>query len=308
MAEDELKSLRTYQSDVEEVLKSQNVSLSKIALAESEKKRKESESMPGASPSAAKVFTISETFPLADASRRLNWRVISVVCGVLALLALAGTLWYFIATETSVPQQITETLGAGEKRGGTIVLQGGESRSGFLKIIRKGVEGVSVPLNELRTLSVRIEERPVTTEELFAFLESRAPAPLIRALDETPTVGVHGIRGNQLFLLFKVISFDHAFDGMLAWERTLLDDAGLMFGVNQKDIRSEEATTTADVLQRRLTIKDAIIRNKDTRAVFDKTGRILFLYSFLDKQTLLITTNEETMKTILPKVSRGRLR
>lgn len=307
MAEGELKRIRTYESDVAEVLKGQNISLSKIALAESEKKRKETETILGAAPSAPKVFTISQTLPLADAPRRLNWRVISLLGTVLLLIAGVGTLWRFFGVR-SLPQQITEAPPAGEKSGGNIVFQGGESRSGFLKAVRKGVGDLSVPLNELRTLSVRIEERGVTTEELFAFLQSRAPAPLIRALDETPFVGVHGIRGNQLFLLFKVDSFDHAFDGMLAWERTLLDDAGPLFGVTEKESRSEPATTTAGVLQNRLVFKDMIIRNKDARAVFDTGGRILFLYSFLGKETLLITTNEETLKVVLPKVSRGRLR
>lgn len=310
MAEGELKRLRTYQSDVEEVLRSQNVSRTTIALAEGERKRKESEALLGNAPPAPKVFTISQTIPLGGGRRRpiLSWRLLALALGALLVIAGAGFAWRGISTRIFEPPEVTKTPSAEQENATDIVLQGGESRAGFLKVVRDKVAAVQIPLNELRMLSVRIEERGMTTEELFAFLESRAPAPLIRALDKTPTVGVHGIRGNQLFLLFKVDSFDHAFDGMLAWERTLLDEVGPLFGVNPKDIHSEGATTTAAVLQNRLTIKDVIIRNKDARAVFVKGGRIVFLYSFLDKETLLMATNEETLKVVLPKVSRGMLR
>ena len=88
----------------------------------------------------------------------------------------------------------------------------------------------------------------------------------------------------------------------------MLKEVGFVFDVASRAIQSAPATTTVDALARRLSFRDVVSKNKDIRAVFDGTGRIIFLYSFLEKQSLLITTNEETLRALLPKVSRGRLR
>lgn len=304
----ELKPIRTYQSDVEELMQRERVSKADIALAES--KRRAATAPADAAPAEPKVFRLSHAIPVIDAPRRVtvNWRFVALGGGAVALLVGAGFAWRFLITQVYEMEETTEPPRQIEQASGDIILQGRESRAGFIKTVREKVEMFRIPLNEIRVLPIRIEERPVTTEELFSFLESRAPAPLVRALDAVPTVGIHGIRGNQLFLLFTVNSFDHAFDGMLAWEKTLLDELGPLFAVASPKTKLRGATTTEDILESRLIIKDTVIRNKDARAAFDRDGRIVFLYSFLDKQSLLITTNEETLRVVLPKVSKGALR
>lgn len=306
----DLKRIRTYQSDVEELMRNKQTSKADIALAEGERQRNAMERPVVSSQSEPKVFHISQAIPEDATARRFqfNWRLALLGGGVLLLIVGASFAWRYVATRVYEPSVSEGTPPATEKGDGAIALSGSESRVVFTKMVREKAAAVSVPLNEVRTLAVRSAERFITTEELLSFLDARAPTPLIRALETTPTVGVHGIRGNQLFLLFKVNSFDHAFDGMLLWEKTLLYDLGPLFGVAPPKLEPRGATTTADILESRLVIKDAIIRNRDARAAFDGTGRIVFLYSFLDKETLLIATNEETLKTVLQKARRGHLR
>ena len=96
-------------------------------------------------------------------------------------------------------------------------------------------------------------------------------------------------------LVFKLA--EHAFD-----------DIGPLFGVNTRELLINVGSTTADALQNRIVFKDVVIRNKDARAAFGPQGTIVFLYSFIDKQTLVFTTHEETLKTLVGKAGGGKLR
>lgn len=52
---------------------------------------------------------------------------------------------------------------------------------------------------------------------------------------------------------------------------------------------------------------DKILQNKDTRALVSPNGKIKLLYSFLDKETLVITTSEIGLKEILYRTTTGRI-
>lgn len=304
----ELKPLRTYERDVEEVLHGQNVSLSKIALAESVKRRAPPAPAPILAPMRIKMPQVAG----AAAGSGARLRPLFLFAIPLALFAGAvGLAWYFWgdagSKDASAPFEppVTQTEDAG------IVLSG-ERRTAFIKRVRDEIAKAQVPLGEFRILPLKKktggQTEPLPFAELLGALEAGAPPSLVRALEEKPLFGIHGIRGNQPFFLFTVVSYGHAFDGMLAWEKEMLQDIGPLFGVNPSTLSNAPATTTADALARRLVFRDVVVKNKDLRAIFDGAGKIIFLYSFLDKQSLLITTNDETLKAVLPKVSRGRMR
>lgn len=48
---------------------------------------------------------------------------------------------------------------------------------------------------------------------------------------------------------------------------------------------------------------DAVFLNKDVRAIQDFTGKTLFFYTFIDKQNLLITTNIQTLETVMRQLN-----
>ncbi len=303
----ELRRLRTYQSDVEEALKKGGVSLSKIALAESEKKRNPLPSTPLPLPAQPKIISFFKELPTTDMPGKNRLPVLLWGGGVVLLFGISAVL-FWIFSDRQAPPPITEVPAEGQRRvTGEVSLDEHDTRARAMQTIRKAVDESSVPLSELRVLAVKIGGRPITTVELFQKLGFRAPDTLARALGPSPTLGLHGSRGVQPFLLFTVTSFDHAFDAMLRFEETLLDDVGPLFGVNPRAL-SRSATTTEELFANTFLFKDVIIKNKDARAIFDDVGQIVFLYSFLDKETLLLTTNEETLKTLVNKVSRGQLK
>jgi hypothetical protein len=76
---------------------------------------------------------------------------------------------------------------------------------------------------------------------------------------------------------------------MLKWEKTMAQDLGGLF-----EIPADTGTSTEIFL-------DEALRNKDLRILQDNGGKTILLYSFIDKQTLLITKNENVFNAILAK-------
>ncbi len=247
------------------------------------------------------MLRISTDLPAAAGALRLPWRQIAFWGGGVVLLALVGVgiyygfLWSRGALDAGTPTTPTPNLSAGAN----LVIAAGETRAGFIQKITAAVEKATIPLNEVKLFPVTIEGAPLTPEKLFALLSASAPASLARSLDASLSFGIHSFRGNQLFILIPVRSYEYAVAGMLQWGNAILDDLGPLFKIKTGELA---------LLSSAPALKDAIVKNKDARALFAADGSIIFLYSFLDRETLLITGSDETAKTLLPKVSRGQLR
>ncbi|MEK7170331.1 MAG: hypothetical protein AAB767_03525, partial [Patescibacteria group bacterium] len=255
-------------------------------------------------PPRAKIFSIGNTLPLQAG---WNWRLIAFVFAVAAVVIGIGIGVYF-ALRTTPPPMVPPATQEKPKTTAAVALQGKETRVGAIALLRKSLETLSVPQNELRVIPVTVSESALTTQHLFTLLEASTPSALVRALGSAPVLGLHGFRGGQPFLLFNVSSYDSAFPAMLVFEATILDDVGPLFGVHTRELLANVGSTTADALQNRIVFKDVVIRNKDARAAFNPQGTIVFLYAFIDKQTLVLTTNEETLKTLIAKAGGGKLR
>src|SRR3989344_3462575 len=100
---------------------------------------------------------------------------------------------------------------------------------------------------------------------------------------------------NSSFMVITVDDFGRAFAGMLDWEKSLEKD--LFFLSRELPKEPEVQTDLEEPIQPTqpsetiFTWKDVIIKNKDTRALVDEGGRSIIAYTFLDKNTILITDN-----------------
>ena len=305
---DDLKNLRTYQGDVEELMRKREVSKAAIVLAENEREIMkeaavaEPEPVPVPLVSPSKVFSISSGLPL-----RAHWNlrlILIIILGAAIIVGVGiGVVFFYREPKPAVTPPKKE---APQTR--AIALLGSERRAGAFVAIQNGLQAISIPQNEIRAVPLTYGGTAITTLQLFDMLEANAPGPLVRALGDIPVLGLHGFQGGQPFLLFGVSSYDFAFAGMLGWEETLLQNIGPLFGVNERDLLLRVGSTTDEALQNRIVFKDVVIRNKDTRAAFNPEGGIVFIYLFIDKQTLILTTNEDTAKVLISKAGGGRLK
>jgi hypothetical protein len=114
-------------------------------------------------------------------------------------------------------------------------------------------------------------------KDFFSFLGVSLPATLDRAIKDDYAVGVISQNnGNSLFLIITVDDFGGAFAGMLDWE-----------GNMEKDLSFLNPATSTEVFA----WKDIIVKNKDTRGLANDKNIAKIAYTFLDKNTILITNN-----------------
>lgn len=315
----DIQTVRTYQSDIANTIKNDNVSMIKVAL--SEKKRQERRGQ------------LDNT--LEDTNKNLYILIGSIV----SFLVIAGLIAGFIYLQAERNRQVVQTEQQKVQpilfTETTSVLNIDQIDIGDLfKIIEKDKEAV-MELGDMKSIVLTVgsstQERQLTTEEFFTILNSRAPNGLVRSLDPNFLLGVYAFTPREMFAVFKVNSYDAAFAGMFEWEPSIESDIGDIF-INKKErvdrnlnalstIKSsttptgETSTTSSSTTvenspfgvfsQRRFI--DRILSNKDARVLIDTNGKEAMIYTFIDKETLVVATSEKSLKEILFRLTTGRI-
>lgn len=283
-------NIRTYQSDVEEILKNGQGSLATIAIAENDKKIR-------AGLSAEEPEKPDHTkFVLA-----LSLGLIIVGVGIFGFI-------YFWRGTGQKPLPLVEKTPA------IIVIDfekaldiKGMGRNELLSVLAKEFEESTITLSSI--VGFRLNEgkgesaQTVLTSDFLKKLQVHAPDSLVRSLAPNFTLGLHALNVNHPFLIFKTNYYQNTYAGMLSWETTLKEDLGPIF---IKPEPAMEISTTDQVLGRSETFEDTVVKNRDTRALRNRSGKIVFLYSFPDKNTLIITTNADTLQKISERLLAGK--
>lgn len=123
---------------------------------------------------------------------------------------------------------------------------------------------------------------PTGPGRIFDVLALSAPGNMLRSVNAL-TLGV--ARREDPFIVMKFASFDTVFAGMLEWESAILKDFAPLFG----------PTSQTNSI-------DSRINNRDVRVLIDDNGNDRIVYGFIDKNTLLITTDREAYMTVVPSV------
>ena len=120
-------------------------------------------------------------------------------------------------------------------------------------------------------------------------------------------LGAYGSdEGNAPFIIFKTDFFQNSYAGMLDWEKNMVDDLAILLNFEEK-IKNQNNTGTSTVrgyLAVRGRFEDKIILNRDVRKFTNENGVSLLVYSFIDKDTLVITTSENVLRSIIQKLEK----
>ncbi len=167
----------------------------------------------------------------------------------------------------------------------TVPLEG--SRSTFIANFNTTVRQAdrNVPVTEI--VPTVIEADGITlasSAELFAFLEARVPQSLVRVITDDYMTGAVQAGTSEPFIMLRSYNFDVFFTSMLAWERTLASDlAPIMNNIEETDG----------------SFKDAVRGNASTRILYDENGNELLLYSFVNNNTVVITTTSDALSVLI---------
>ncbi len=345
-------TIRTFQSDVAGAVKSDNISMIKIALAEKERREHEGS--------------------YADLDVKKPIKPAYILAGVIilaVLLSLGFVYWYL----NKPPSPTLEQLLAPQEP--EIVYS--ETQSA-VSIDKKTADTLIVALRKealakldigtikriLVTTSTGTSTRNINSTEFLSAVKSRASDSLRRSIEPYFVIGAYSSSPNDAFIIFKINSYDIAYPGMLAWEQYMDVDLSNLFlekkaaalivvpppviattsipaefssstpastengtstdmAATSTDINTDTASapittepvaTTSPVIPGRTTNdpnkavwKDRILQNKDTRILVNPDGTIKFLYSFIDKNTLVIVSSEKGFKEIITRVTTGRI-
>lgn len=259
----DLKVIHTYQGDVENALREDNVSKAKVFVAEQKKEG---------------VGSPNET-------TSFNLRAVGV--GIFFILIGGGLVYYFINPKKEVPPG-TQVLAPNNKEDDILVYdsytklifpQGDKDK--LERIIQN--EKQNSP-----SMGVRILSFDTDADQFMYLLDPEISGIFLRALKPQFAFGLATDENSisNPFLILKIESYDSAKGGLLSEEGALI----------------KELTSILDIPPTGVKIRDILIDGKDARALIDNEDRIIFIYSFLNQNTLVITSDNDTFRTIKERV------
>ncbi len=313
-----IKNLRTFQGDVADAIKKQNASVLTIALAEKKKQEGARIETLKNTPNPASTPVAKPVIKSPPANPELKKNILMVALSIILITLGAGSVFGFYVLQKREATPITNSpqntiLGWSKKE--TLSINGLKPEELVDAIYKKRqIEGVGV--GEILFLElVQTSDSQISAQDLFTTMKSRAPASLIRSFGNQLMFGFFNSEGsNQPFLIIRLESFDRAFDGMLSWEKTMFEDIGALFTRNILPVKESlplegnaSGTRILSIGTPSLQFDDEAIRNKDARILKNTQGETILLYSFLDKETLLITSDERVLQELVNKLVAQKL-
>ncbi len=171
------------------------------------------------------------------------------------------------------------------------------------------------PVGSGKSLEVRLYEKKgeasqvVTGSDFIQKLNTSIPNVIVRSLTDRWMFGVYGEETGQktTFVALTTDFFQNAFAGMLSWENNgMADDLALL--LNFKDRARKDELNSTTTISSYFTIRgqytDKVLRNRDIREFRNPQGELLFLYSFINKETLLLTTTESAFVALVDRIEK----
>lgn len=299
--DEQIKALRTFESDVLEALKRQKTSTVDIVTAEQIRPKEE----------------VEETIlPPVEPEHPGRSRLLLTISGIFVVAGIiAGGAYWFLQPKKPPAAPVTAA-------GQTIIAIDLIKTIDFTNLTHKqSVEAVQkerdaatlrVGATEAVTFTERTEDesiRELSAEEFISRIAPSIPPSLGRALDKEFVFGLIGYDGNQPFLILRTKEFETAFDGLLQGEIDLYREAGSIFVPGKGPLPRLSTSSLAyfGTDPNTQVFRDKVVRNLDTRVVVNSANKVIFLYAFADQATIVITTNEKTFTEIIEKLKRARL-
>lgn len=257
----------------------------------------------------------TELAPQPKASSRRTWIILGVS---VALILVASGLSYFAYISFQNRGTVTPDSGVptfvpvNSQR--EVVLFDPISRGILIDTLEHERDNLNSSLGSVTQLypvrSVVEDTAPLSTAEFLSILTPTAPGRFTRSLEPEFTFGFHNREKNEPFMVLKTSFFENAFAGVLEWETLMSADLAPLFGPPIDAISSRTQVGNSEIVTAEADnspFVDLVVRNKDTRVLFDENENIVLLYSFVDRETLIVTTNTDTFLEIFGRMSSGRV-
>jgi len=278
-----LKTVRTYMSDMADTVRENEISVIKVALAEQNKHERDD------------VYRQMEGTP----TKKIFW-----VIGGIILIAGAVYGTYYVLS-----QKAKEDVKVQVVKDESIISYDGTSPidvtntndlTGKINTFKKDTS-ITNKDNSIRLISLEKEvngvKEKLEIKDIFSEMRFGAPSSLVRSLNPLYMLGTYTKNGGdndpRLFLIFQIKDYEYTYAGMLEWEATLASDMFDLFNFNTKENKLQISERTW---------KDIIINNKDARVLLNEDGKPILYYMFVDKNNLIITDSIDAIKEIVSRL------
>ena len=294
-----IRPIRTYESDTADVLRSQNASLIKIAIAEDTRRQE--------------IPTVTEEQgEQVDGS--LTKKSLMVLLSLVLLAGGAGVLYYIYSTSQKNTAEkaslaLTSIIPYQKAFEINIPIEN-LTRDAFIAKINQEIKNSKSLDGSIGYIHTTINgssgKEILSTEKLLSILNTSASSEFSRSLDPQHMFGIIGTTKNSPFLILKTNFYQNGFVGMLAWEKTLADDfEGLL-----TNTPLVESTTTpknsSDLLRPEQKFTHIVMQNQDVRVLRDSLGTTRIVYSFIDNNTIVIAPDELALLGIINIANKKR--
>lgn len=265
-----IRALRTYQGDVEQALSKNKSSAITVMVAE----QKRREERPDLAPPKISTEVKNRTF-----------FALGSVLLVLGILVVGGVYYYIKSTGETPIEQPNKSLVIFSKETNLVTTSGREQ---YVQKINSEKNAFKLTTNSILYLKVVDGSgNTVNSEDFLKILANKIPSDLARSFDKEFMLGIYSFDTNEPFIILKTSDYPSSFAGMLKWEKEMVRDIGDVFSINEN--------------LRDVAFIDEELKNKDLRILKDTDNKTVLVYSFIDKNTLIITSNENIFTAVLGK-------
>ncbi|MEA3399292.1 MAG: hypothetical protein U9R00_02130, partial [Patescibacteria group bacterium] len=264
-----IKGIKTFHSDMAELVKDGGTSMADIVIAE---KRKRSNKNPEKKKNVKK--------------KNFSFLFLSIL---LIILALGGTKFLI---KKGIEKSKTDNI---QEKVESLVPYDDQSIIDTSNIISKNELAEIINLELKKSLEAEkikniVLGNPIessieilNTSEFLKLSKIFIPETLSNSLKEDYMLGAFTPETNQrsLFLIFQTKDYGSSLAGVSEWEKTMLSNLYPIFGIN---ISGKEKLLTKP-------FEDIIISNRDARVLTDDEGNNLLYYSFINNNIFVITDN-----------------
>ena len=234
-----IKHIRTYESDVADVLSHTKMSAASIAIAENKKN--------------------TGSQQIGDAPKTHSTLKLLIILVSLTLVGggIFGAYYFFmlspLANSTVPVNTPSKTMSLVPNDTQTIIHIDGLNQKQILSLIRTEVNK-SMPQNSIKEIIPVQTQNAITSRipalDILTLIDINAPDILVRTLTPSWMLGVYNNNANEkdVFVVVTTNFFQNAFAGMLAWEHVMADDLKPYLITPSQDTTSTSATTTAQTL------------------------------------------------------------
>lgn len=224
-------------------------------------------------------------------NKKINWPLVTVgLILISSIIVFALVIFQKKQTNSNVkinrgviPSFITYD---GQEK---ILLTNKTNAKKFNVILKNALTKEDILIGDIIDLVIIDESGVVGVKSFFDNLNISPPSNVSEFLDNRFMLGFYTERRNWPFLIFKINSYDHAFAGMIEWEKFILNDLANLFSIPKDNLDQS--------------FEDKVIKNYDTRVSIDTNGEVTLIYSFINKETLVIASQKLTFEEVIKRLT-----